>query len=129
MNIELQNKIYSQLNSVSGLTNRVFYQKSDVNSKDFPRCVFSSIVNARDYDTIGKYETELLQVSLFDNFQSTKVANLKSLANDVENKLTRNGLSGTTTNSISRCKLDNTRISELEGIFQIDLTFRIMKGI
>lgn len=126
MDNNLHKKIYSALITVNGLSaDNVFFVKSDINSKIFPRYVFSSVVITDSYDTEGKFENELLQVSLFNNFQPGNVFALRETAKLIEEKLTKENLSGSVTNKISRCKLDNSRETELDGIFQIDLTFRI----
>jgi hypothetical protein len=126
MDNNLQAKIYDVLLSIEGLTqDNVFYIKSDVNSKIFPRYVFSSIVDVSEYDTIDRFDEEEFQVSLFGEFQYQKIIELKNKAKLIENNMTRINLSGTGTQKISRCRLSNYRESELDKIFQIDLTFKL----
>lgn len=126
MDKNLHKKFFSALLSVDGLSiDNTFFQKADINVKIFPRYIFSVVSTTSNYSTNGKYESESVQVSMFDYFQSGKVLVLKETAGLIEQGLTRTKLAGTITNAIVRCKLDNTRESEYDGIFQIDLTFKI----
>jgi len=126
MDNNLHTKIYQTLLTVSGITeNNLFFLKSDVNVKVLPRYIFSSVIATQSYDTENRYDNELVQVSLFDNFKSGNLFVLRNQANAITSKMTMANLSNTGTNYISRCKLDNYRETELDGIIQIDLTFRI----
>jgi len=126
MDNNLQEKIYDVLTSIAGLTqDNVFYIKSDVNSKIFPRYIFSSVSDVIDYDTTDKFEEEQIQVSLFDQFQYNNIVALKNKAKLIEDTLTKSNLANTGTQKISRCKLNNYRESEYDKIFQIDLTFKV----
>lgn len=126
MDNNLQSKVYNVLIGIEGLTqDNVKYIKSDVNSKIFPRYIYSSVSNVSDYDTIDKFEEQQIQVSLFDHFQDVNIIALKNKAKLIEDNLTKTNLAGTGTQKISRCRLNNYRESELDKIFQIDLTFKI----
>ena len=126
MDNNLQAKVFDVLTRIEGLTqDNVFYLKSDVNSKIFPRYVFSLIVDIPEYDTTDRFDEEQIQVSLFGHFQYQKIIELKNKAKLIEDNLTKINLSGTGTQKISRCRLNNRRESELDKIFQIDLTFKI----
>ena len=126
MDNNLHKKIFEVLTSVNGLSaDNTFFYKADVNVKILPRYIFSSVSTRQEYDTKDRYDTELIQVSMFCPFQSGDIFKLRNKANLITNSMTKENLSGTLTNGISRCKLDNYRESESEKIFQIDLTFRI----
>lgn len=125
MDNNLQVKVYDVLLSIAGLTqDNVFYIKSDVNSKIFPRYVFSSVTDVLDYDTIDKFGEEQIQISLFGHFQYLDIIELKNKEKLITDAMTKENLSGTGTQKISRCRLNNRRESELDKIFQIDLTFK-----
>ncbi len=126
MDNNLQAKVFNVLTNIEGLTqDNVFYIKADINSKIFPRYIFSSITDISNYDTIDEFGEEQIQVSLFDHFQSANVVTLKNKAKLIKDNLTKTNLAGTGTQKISRCRLNNYRESELDKIFQIDLTFKL----
>lgn len=125
----LQIKIQSVLTSISGLSPaNTFYLKADVDSKLFPRYIFSTVSDVSNFDTEDEYSDLLVQISCFDYFNASKVAALKARARLIVNAMKMPNLKGMTDNYISRCRLDNKRESEFDKIFQIDLTFRIALG-
>lgn len=126
MDNDLQAKVYDVLLSIEGLTqDNVFYIKSDVNSKIFPRYVFSSVTDIYNYDTINEFNEEQIQISLFGHFQYSDIIELKNKEKLIKAAMIKSNLSGTGTQKVSRCRLNNRRESELDKIFQIDLTFKI----
>lgn len=126
MDLGLQKKIYSVLTGISGLSkNNVFYIKADIDFKTYPRYIYSSVSDVSSFDTKDEFSNVLVQISCFDEFQSSKIAALKNKAREIINIMRIGNLKGMTDNLITRCRLDNKRETESDKIFQIDLTFRL----
>lgn len=126
MEDEIQKKIIEILTSVTDLNaSNVFYLQSAVDTKLFPRCIFSEVSSNDSYDTEGAFIRKLVQISLFDVYKSAKVIALKAIAEAVKEKMVISEFAGMNGFSISRCKKTNTRESVIEGIFNLHLTFQM----
>lgn len=126
MDTTLQNKISDLLKTATGFSSaNVFYLKSDVKSDVLPRLVFFPVSDVKNYDTEDEYADVPVQISLFCKYNQVEVTSLKTSAKEIQDLMTIANLGGTHQNYVSRCKLAYTRESEFQGVFQMDIVFKL----
>lgn len=117
----LRTKIYSQLNSIAAIANKVFYAEA-VTGTTLPYAVFFDVVNNKTRDTGTIFEETYLQVSIF-----TKTASeVNSIGNSILGKIVDKETTLTTTDWIvNYADLQFSRTIKTEYGFQGDYQFRL----